>query len=320
MINNEPISGVLNIDKPPSITSHNVVAQVRRILKARDKKIKVGHTGTLDPFATGVLLVALGSATRLIEYSHHQDKEYETVITLGATSDTDDVTGKILETDMKGLDEPKLNEIENILKQFVGTIKQVPPAYSAIKIKGERSYKLARQGSNHSLPTKQVTVHSLVLKKYEYPHLTLLVTCSTGTYIRSLARDIGANLGVGAFVKQLNRTRIGPHKIDNSVKLDSLTEDNIFKHLLPTTELISHLPMISLSNDNVAQFFMGKEIGNIEITKQYDELRYKHPELSSEGESVLLAVLSGSSTLLGVGHFNPTTGLLHPKTVLPPTT
>lgn len=313
------LSGILNINKPPDITSHDVVAHIRHILQTKDyrlKTIKVGHTGTLDPFATGILLLAIGSATRLIEYSHGWNKEYETIITLGATSDTDDITGIITKSKNTKSKQLTKSTTQQTLKKFVGTIKQVPPIYSAIKIKGERSYKLARQGSDHSLPTKEVTIHDLKLISYKYPHLSLHITCSTGTYIRSLARDIGRSLGTGAYVKQLNRSRIGPYKITNSIKLNDLTPKNIIKHLLPAKTLINYLPTIILPDDNVAQFYKGQKIENRGLTKQLEKHQPLKPLVSST-QNNLVSVYNSSSALLGIGFYDPTTHLLHPKKVLP---
>ena len=344
------LSGLLNIDKPAKLTSHDVVAQIRRLLVAshpplfnktaftsRRLQLKVGHTGTLDPFATGVLLVAIGSATRLIEYSHAWDKEYHATFILGASSDTDDLTGQItsslagktpgVNNKTPGVEEarPSVSQIQKTLNQFIGSIQQTPPAYSAVRIAGERAYNIARRGIKASLAPRLVTIHDIKLTAFNYPSLSLTITCSTGTYIRSLARDLGIALKTGAYVQQLRRTRIGPHKIADSVKLNQLNLTTIKDSLLPATTLVAHLPKINLSDVNVAQFIQGRTIGEQGITgKTLTQLTSPlQPDLSLPGppplpsKQHLYAIYHDQfSTLIGVGRLDLSTHLLYPLKVL----
>lgn len=198
--------GILLIDKPAGMTSFGVVARVRRVLSERNgKKTKVGHCGTLDPFATGLLILCVGKECRNAgEYMKH-DKVYEATVRLGQTSSTGDPEGEITEVSDT---QPSSEEIEKVFEKFRGEIKQTPPAHSAIKIDGQRAYHLARQGKEVKIPERQVTIHSLEIVDYKYPELKIRTHVSSGTYIRSLAEDIGKTLGTGAYCTQLRRTSI----------------------------------------------------------------------------------------------------------------
>lgn len=203
--------GIILIDKPTDMTSFGVVARVRRLLtEQQGKKIKVGHTGTLDPFATGLMIIVVGKECKNAEKYSKLDKVYEATIRLGQSSTTGDPEGEI--TDIKG-EIPTQDEVENILKKFVGEITQRPPIYSAIKVGGERAYKLARAGESVEIPERQITIYSLELVAYSYPELRIKTHVSSGTYIRTLAEDIGSALGTGAYCTQLRRTAIGKWKI-----------------------------------------------------------------------------------------------------------
>ncbi len=254
------INGVINVDKPPGITSHDVVAHIRRLLQ--QPRAKAGHTGTLDPLATGVLLVAIGQATRLIEYSHDWDKEYEATFMLGAMSDTDDATGEIKKIENRNRENrtPNKAKIKNTLTQFVGIIEQTPPDYSAVKIKGQKAYDLARRGQALRLKPRSVTIHNIEFLFYDYPRLRLRITCGTGTYIRSLARDIGIVLGTGAYVETLRRTRIGQFTAKQSCQLDQLTENNLSSFIHKGEILVSHLPTVNIADAEIAAFNQGKSI------------------------------------------------------------
>lgn len=209
--------GFLNIDKPKGITSHDVVTRVRRV--ARQKR--VGHAGTLDPAATGVLVVALGLATRLIEYVQDDTlKRYHAVVQLGTTTTTDDAEGTIVETQpIPSLDTTML---ETTLAQFRGTIRQVPPQFSALHHQGRRLYKLAREGTVVEIPARTVVIKELQLLAWEAPFVTLDVLCHKGTYIRSLARDLGQALGCGGYLYTLRRTAVGAFDINQAVSLEQL--------------------------------------------------------------------------------------------------
>lgn len=205
------MSSSLLINKPAGPTSHDVVDIVRKQTGER----RVGHTGTLDPFAEGLLIILIGrDATKQQAEFLHMDKTYEAVIRLGATSTTDDPTGEITVNSMA---KPVLPlTIEAVVRSFVGTYAQMPPAYSAKKIKGKKAYEIARQGILPELKPKTITVHSIDILSYEWPLLTIRCSVSSGTYIRALARDIGKKLGIGAYVEKLKRTTIGPFKIDDA--------------------------------------------------------------------------------------------------------
>ena len=199
------------------MTSHDVVDAVRR---ATGEK-RVGHAGTLDPFATGVLVIAVGreDTKKLTEITKNTKKEYIATVHLGEISSTGDPEGKI---SFVTSNYPKLNEIKDTLKSFMGEIEQTPPPYSAIKVKGVRAYKLARRGVNVVLPSRKVQIHKIEVLKYSPPLLKIQVICSAGTYIRSLANDIGEKLKTGAYLIELERTRVGDFKIEDSISLAKL--------------------------------------------------------------------------------------------------
>ena len=288
-------TGVLNINKPAGPTSHDIVARLRRLTGLK----RVGHTGTLDPFATGVLLVVLGPATRLIQYTHALPKEYVATVTLGASSTTDDRTGNITPS-QEG--EPSVDAIRAALKQFEGHIKQTPPTFSAVKIKGRKLYEHARAGESITAPPRPVTIHHIDLLNYTYPTLTLKISCSTGTYIRSLARDLGRSLNTEAYVEELQRTKIGKFTVENSVKVDALTTQNPHTYIQPVTALVEHLSKVALSLENVAQFRQGRS------------LPWNNVDVSPDNPC---AVYDSENNLVGIGTFDPATHLLKPRTVLP---
>jgi len=209
---------VLLIDKPSGMTSFGVVARVRRKLSQQlGKKAKVGHTGTLDPFATGLMIIVTGKECRNAGAYSKLDKVYEATIHLGQTSTTGDPEGELTDVSEH---KPTLEEVTEALKQFVGEIQQTPPIYSAIKINGQRAYKLARNGESVEMPVRTVTIFSLELIDYTYPDVKIRVHVSSGTYIRTLAEDLGKALGTGAYCVQLRRTKIADFSIDDSVQLD----------------------------------------------------------------------------------------------------
>lgn len=217
-------NGILLIDKPANMTSFGVVARVRRVLsKQQGKKVKVGHTGTLDPFATGLMILVIGKECRNAGTYTKLDKTYEATFRLGQTSTTGDPEGEISDISDKV---PSIDEIKSVLARFTGEIKQRPPIFSAIKINGQRAYKLARDGQEVEIPKRQVMIHSLELVGYEYPELKIGTHVSSGTYIRSLAEDIGKALGVGAYCTQLRRTSIDKWQVSDSQKLTDFGIDS----------------------------------------------------------------------------------------------
>jgi tRNA pseudouridine55 synthase len=287
--------GFLVIDKPAGMTSHDVVEQVRRTLDRQ----RVGHAGTLDPFATGILLVLIGSATRLMEYVHLLPKTYEAELTLGATSDTDDLTGTLTTTSKY---RPAQIEIDTILKSFVGNYEQMPPRYAAIKVKGKKLYEYARAGESITTKLRPVTIQAIERLKYEYPILTIKVVCSTGTYIRALGRDIGEKLTTGAHVSALQRTAIGQFELNQAWQLTDISPQSFPQALHPVAELVSHLPTVTLSDDNVVKLRQGRAV-------EWD----KSDTLTSNQPLVLL---TGQHKLIGIGSYEPATRLLSPHKIL----
>jgi tRNA pseudouridine55 synthase len=223
------MDGYLLIDKPEGISSFRVVAIVRRIAsEATNQKAKVGHTGTLDPMASGLLILVLGKYTKKAADFSKLDKVYEAELTLGAVSSTADREGMITK---KSAHVPTEGEIAKALNKFIGDISQTPPAYSAIKVGGHRAYKLAREGKAVELKARPAKVFSIKNVVYRYPKLSFIAHVGSGTYIRSLAEDIGENLGTGAYLSALKRTRVGKFDINNSLKLDTITEAEIISNL-----------------------------------------------------------------------------------------
>jgi tRNA pseudouridine55 synthase len=247
--------GLLVIDKPGGVTSRAVVNRVQDWFP---RGTRIGHTGTLDPLATGVLVVCVGNATRLADYVQRMKKTYIAELTFGATSDTDDADGTITE---KQSDHPPadIGVIRQCLEGFVGEIEQKPPAFSAAKVAGQRAYRLARRGRDVSLEPRCVRIYSIELLRYEYPALQIRVDCGKGTYIRSLARDIGVRLGVGAFVKTLRRTQVGHFDEKNAVSLDSASS-TAQPSLLPVEAALAELPRIVLPDDLGTKLGQGKAV------------------------------------------------------------
>ena len=244
------LNGVIIIDKPPDVTSHTVVSRVKRILGVR----KAGHTGTLDPFATGVLPVCLNEGTKLSSFLMEQDKEYEGVILLGVETDTHDLTGTVIRQQEPGaLD---VEAVAAVLKSFEGVIAQVPPMFSAIKRNGVPLYKLARKGIEVERTARTVTIHALDLLNVEWPRLFFRVACSKGTYIRTLAGDIGMRVGCGACLEALRRTRTGQFCLDKALPLDALPElskgDSFGQNLITPAQALAFLPAIVV-NDQLAE-------------------------------------------------------------------
>lgn len=214
---------IILLDKPAGISSFGVVAKVRGYLKAKfGKKVKVGHTGTLDPFATGLLIILTGKMTKKSNDFLKLDKVYEATLKLGSISSTGDPEGEIAEVNPHEY-YPSLEKITLVISSFVGTINQTPPRFSAIKINGERAYKLARKGKDFEMPTREVTIYSIKILNYNYPELKIRVHCSSGTYIRTLAEDIGKKLGTGAYLTSLRRIKIADYDVKDALPLSEFT-------------------------------------------------------------------------------------------------
>jgi tRNA pseudouridine55 synthase len=300
-----PISGLLIIDKPKGLTSHDVVNRVRRLSGQR----KVGHTGTLDPMATGVLLVCLGQATRLIEYLTTGRKQYRATIRFGVTTDTLDAEGKIMtRRDASMLTETSLKQI---LPKFVGDIEQYPPLFSAIKKDGQPLYKLARAGETVEVDPRLVTIYSLTWCSWQPPDLTIDVVCSEGTYIRSLARDIGQMAGPGACLVELTRTANAGWSLDQAVTLETLERaaqpDQAAwqKYLYPPDQAISHLPKVVLDEVATSHVQHGRQI----------KIEHSTIEPSAAGADVLRAYTPAGEFLAILTPADPIEDIWQPKKV-----
>lgn len=245
--------GFFNINKPVGPSSHGVVGAVRRKL---GRKIKVGHAGTLDPFAEGVLVVCIGHATKLADYVQAQPKRYLAEVTFGATSSTDDPEGEI--TPRSTATAPDADAVAKAVEQFAGEIQQVPPTHSAVHVNGERAYKLARAGEDIKLTARTVKVHSIDVVKYDYPLLTIDVACGSGTYIRSLARDIGEALGVGGYCSKLTRTAIGKFLVSDAVNVEQIAPES--KNLISPLDALDALVKLQLDASGTKSISLGQRI------------------------------------------------------------
>lgn len=216
---------IILIDKPAGLSSFGVVARVRRRLSMEaGKKVKVGHTGTLDPFATGLLILLANNATKLSNQFLKLDKWYEATICLGKTSTTGDPEGEITDQHVEVI--PTFEEVKTVVSKFVGKITQTVPVFSAVKINGQRAYQLARRGEAVSMPTRQIEIYAIEILSYNYPELVIRTHVSSGTYIRTLGEDIGKALGVGAYLTALRRTQVGEYQIKNAAKLSDFMGEN----------------------------------------------------------------------------------------------
>lgn len=246
----------LPVDKPPGPTSHDVVAVARRALSQR----RVGHTGTLDPFASGLLVLCVGRATRLAEFLVGMDKRYEAVVRLGVATDTADPEGEVIAED-DGWRALGGAEIEDALSSFRGEILQVPPAYSAKKVAGVPAHRRARRGEAVELAARRVTVHSLDATYFRPPDLGLRVHCSSGTYVRALARDLGDTLGVGAHLTTLRRTSVGPFRVTQALTLDDLSvPERVAQGWVEPLQALAHLPQVPVDDEEVGALRHGRTI------------------------------------------------------------
>jgi len=246
--------GLLNLNKPAGMTSRDVVNLVQRLVRPA----KVGHAGTLDPLATGVLVVATGPATRLVPYVQRQPKSYTATFLLGRQSATEDVEGTGVE--LPGARQPSLAELQAAAARLVGTIDQRPPAYSALKVQGQRAYKLARRGEAPAMESRPVTIHEIKITGYSYPELTLEVRCGSGTYVRSLGRDLAESAGTAAVMAALVRTAIGPFRLEDAVQPESLSEANLGQCLLPPLWAVGQLPQVAVGEAEAARLRCGGRV------------------------------------------------------------
>ena len=246
--------GLLNLNKPAGISSRRAVDLIQKLARPA----KVGHAGTLDPLATGVLVVCVGGATRLIEYVQRMPKRYLGTFLLGRSSPTEDVEGEV--TELPDAPAPTLEQIAAAARGFVGRIAQRPPAFSAIKVQGRRAYKLARDGQAVELPPRPVDIFRIEVKAYEYPRLTLDVECGGGTYIRSLGRDLAESLGTAAVMSALTRTAVGTFRSEQSVDPSVLNDSNWTGWLQPPLSAVQFLPRIQLTDGQLVRVRNGQSI------------------------------------------------------------
>jgi tRNA pseudouridine55 synthase len=280
------ISGALVVDKPVGMTSHDVVQAIRNGTGLR----RAGHTGTLDPRASGVLVILVGPAVRLSEYVSASDKRYQAIIRLGGTTDTFDAEGKFTPTkDPVNVTEA---EFEEALKTFVGEIEQVPPAHSAVKVGGRKAYEMARKGEEVELEPRKITVHHLEVLEWTPPEVVIDVHCSSGTYVRSLANDLGKKLGCGAYLVGLRRTKSGKFTLRDATPLRKLQEafnaGNWYQYLIPAAEALADWPSVELNPDEVE----GVRHGHRVKAKEADTVHQKVRGISTQGELVALMELT----------------------------
>ncbi len=306
------MQGVLIIDKAAGLTSHDVVAKVRRILKER----RVGHTGTLDPFATGVLVVLVGGATRLAQFLSGSDKEYEAVIRLGFATDTGDLTGHPLEPSTKTLEPWSRDEVETALAGLRGQIDQVPPMYSAKKQGGKKLYELARRGEQVEREPARVNISVFEMTQAVNvfsqnsdgtTDIQVRVVCSAGTYIRTLAEDFGKRLGVGAHVAELRRTRAGQFDLQQSLTLEQLEtkvqQDGLADFLVSPDVALEFLPQVCLSSLEVQHTQQGRPLKLSTATEVLND-------------AALVRMRDQLGKLIAVGSYDIQTQLLRPRVVL----
>lgn len=246
--------GVVNLNKPAGMTSRVAVDRVRRVCG----RLKAGHAGTLDPLASGVLVVCVGKATRLMEYIQQMPKRYRGTFLLGRESPTEDLEGEVRE--LADPPTPSLAQIQEAAAALTGWIEQQPPAYSALKIQGRRAYELARRGRDVPLKPRRILVHGMRIESYEYPELRLEIECGAGTYVRSLGRDLALSLGTAAVMSGLVRTAVGGFRLEDAVEPDRLTRDNWLEHLGPSLRAVPRLPRVELSTDEVTRVRNGMPV------------------------------------------------------------
>jgi tRNA pseudouridine55 synthase len=281
------MDGILVVDKPKGMTSLGAVSKVRTALKTR----RAGHTGTLDPFATGVLPVCVGKATKVIPFLDEDFKEYEALLRLGITTDTMDATGRVIIQKNVGAITREL--VIEVFSKFKGKIKQIPPMFSALKKDGVRLYKLAREGKSVERPPRTVIIKDLKIIELNSTFIKFFVNCSRGTYIRVLGSDIGDELGCGGHLVDLRRVRSGRFKLEDTVSLENVKKGDI--RLIPISDALSHIKIVNVGNGIAMQIKMGRQIrksyidsGNITRFEAGDKLKiYENSDLVSVAEALV---------------------------------
>ena len=306
------MDGLLIIDKPAGPTSHDVVSRMRRLLREK----RIGHTGTLDPMATGVLLLVVGRATRLSQFLIASDKSYEAVVRLGFATDTADAEGQPVGPVSRAALPPR-ETIDAALDEFRGTFMQQPPAFSAKKIDGTRSYKLARAGAadarlkpsgDENLPAPaSVTAHAIDIVGADGDSVTLRVDCSAGFYVRSLAHDLGRRLGIGGHLAALRRTRSGDFTLEQAISMDTVERDAqlAIDGLIPLAEMLPAFASVTLTAEGVLRATHGRQLGPADTERGL-----------SGGASTFVRLLDQSGQLVGIAEPVGASALLHPSVVL----
>ena len=286
------LHGLLNIDKPPGVTSRSVVNQIQQLVRPA----KIGHAGTLDPLATGVLVLGIGAATRLLQYVQRMPKQYRATFLLGRSSPTEDVEGDVtLQTDAP---RPSAEAIRSAARELTGTLLQRPPAYSALKVRGRRAYDLARRGERVELEPRRVNVYRIEVVRYEYPELELRIDCGHGTYVRSLGRDLAERLGTQAVMSALVRTAVGCFQLEEAIAPDRLDRASIEAHLRPLRSAVEALPTVRLSDAEVAAIRNGRTIRRAELSGE-------EPVAAVDAAGTLVAILKRR----GAEHWGPACNL-----------
>jgi tRNA pseudouridine55 synthase len=283
--------GLFNVNKPRGATSRRVVDVVKRLVKPA----KAGHAGTLDPLATGVLVVCVGPATKLIEAVQQAPKTYAATFLLGRRSETDDLEGHVVEVDVPN--PPSEADVRAVLPEFVGAIDQVPPAFSAVHVDGQRAYKLARRGREVEIEPRTVEVFGIVLRRFEYPEVELEIRCGSGTYVRSIGRDLGERLGCGAVMSDLERTAIGPFLLKDAVSPDELS----LVHLVSPLACLGDLPRFRCDAALVGTIVHGRPLAG--------------GREAGFTEETPVALVAADDTLLGLAEYWAEEGVLQPRTV-----
>lgn len=293
--NASPLSGFLNVHKPGGLTSRQVVDRVARLVRP---KMKIGHAGTLDPLATGVLVVCMGAATRLVPYVQDMRKTYRGRFLLGRRSTTDDTDGDVTEVP----DAPVVTEadIAAVLPRFLGTIRQTPPQFSAVHVGGQRAYELARRGEYMNLTAKPVEIYRIELLEFASPELRLEIDCGSGTYIRALGRDLGELLGCGAVMSELVRTAIGPFRLESAIELDALAPETLARNLQPPALAVADLPQVIVSD---------RDLDALRYGRMLRERNLNQPD------GATVALLSSSGELVGIARYSAAEQSLAPKQV-----
>jgi tRNA pseudouridine55 synthase len=303
------MNGILNINKPEGPTSFNIVSRVKKLTGEK----RVGHAGTLDPAASGVLPVCFGHGTRVIEYLMDSTKDYHAGIEFGKTTDTYDATGSV--TSVKDSSSIDRNQIETVLKNFLGDIQQVPPIYSALKNKGKPYYELARSGVNVEIASRPVVIHNITIREWNPPVVTIDVTCGKGTYIRSIAHDLGQMIGCGAHMKSLVRRKYGPFSIDNAVSVDELemsySGSYWQSYIYPIDSVLLHLQAIVVNDDTRQDIQHGRTIDNIIIRTQ----RLKDQSQPAEFQEIRCRAYGLDGRFLGILRYVSATGQWQPEKV-----